>query len=234
MSTEIPRPDIILARHAHSEGNAGKRTSGFAEIALTEDGHRQAETLAKQVIDRFGVNAIGRIITTPYVRTQQTAAPLIQRVGLEPLVMPGMREITYLQPSNADGKTFDERRELRDVFWAATKLNLDYVDEGELPLDSARSFVKRIHDSLDELAVIVEEDPRLHVVYSHEFPVATALNIARGKSDDEIIATMIEHQKVVPAIDNTQAVGLTYKNGKWTLAHNSHTDLFQSSRRYTL
>lgn len=230
MSNDVPRPDIILARHAHSEGNAGNRTSGFAEISLTPNGHRQAQTLAREIIERFGADNIARIITTPYLRTQQTARPLVERTGLEPLTMPNMREITYLQPAKADGTTYGERTELRNAFWAAARLDPGYVDEGEYGVDSAQSFVGRVHDSLGELASSVSEIPGLQVVYAHEFPISTVLNIANGKSDEDIIASMVKYQKAVPAIENTQAVGLTLRNGEWVLAHDSHIDLFQASR----
>ncbi len=91
--------------------------------------------------------------------------------------MQGMYVITYLQACNAYGKTYEERKELLNFFWANSMLDPDYVDVGVLPLDSARSFVGRIHESLDTLATSLAEDPRIHVVYSHEFPISTALNM---------------------------------------------------------
>lgn len=230
MTSETMRPDIILARHGHSHGNAGNRTHGVADIALTEEGHRQAEVLAQHIVDAYGVENISSIITTPYSRTLQTAQPLLERTGLSPHIMSDMREITYLQPSKADGTTYDERERMRDTFWAASRLDPEYVDEGEVPLDSVRSFLDRVHSALGKLSATFEKDPRLHVVYAHEFPISTALNIAQGKSDEEIIDAMTKNQKPEPRIDNTQAVGLTYRGGKWAIVDDSHADLFPRSR----
>lgn len=226
MSSEIIRPDIILARHGHSHGNAGNRTHGVTDIALTEEGHRQAEVLAQHIVELYGAENIGSIITTPSSRTLQTAQPLLERTGLSPHIMSDLQEITYLQPSKADGTTYDERERMRDAFWAASRLNPEYVDEGEVALDSVQSFVDRVHSALGKLAATFEKDHRMHVVYAHEFPISTALNIAQGKSDDEIIDAMTKNQKPQPRIDNTQAVGLTYQNGSWRVADDSHTDLF--------
>lgn len=231
MSGKITRPDIILVRHAQSAGNVGIRTKNTAEIPLTKEGHSQAEVLANEIIERFGVDTISRIIVTTYLRTHQTAAYLVESTGLEPEVMSTMREITYLQSSKADGKTFEERRELRDRFWEATKQDPNYTDSGEQSVDSAHSFLMRIHHSLDELAKSTNNDSKLQVLYAHEYSIAAALRIAIGDSDDDIIAAMVEHQKPVPTIENTQAVGLSRQGVSWIIAHPSHSDLFKDSRK---
>ena len=221
----VERPDIILARHGYSEGNAGKRTT-LGEIALTQEGYVQSEVLADNIAQRYGAQEVSHIIVTPYIRTQQTAAPLVALTGLEPLIWPDLREITYLQPSSADGKTYDERAVLRDAFWGAARLDPDYVDEGEYPVESVSSFLHRIRASLGALAALAASGSGLTVVYAHEFPISAAVNIARGKSDKEIIADMVAEQKPLPRIENTQAVGLTLADGALVVAKDVDIDLF--------
>lgn len=207
-----------------------KRTTGFAEIALEEHGHKQAQSVADEIVNRYGADRVSHIITTPYLRTRQTADPLIAHTGREPLVRADWREITYLQPSTADGTTYAEKAALHDKFWAATRLNPDYIDEGEYEVDSANSFLRRVHASLGELAMLATNNDGVIVTYAHEFPISAALNIAQGKQDEEIIADMARLQKPSPRIDNAQAIGLTLKDGKLVLAKDSDIDLFPDSR----
>lgn len=230
MIKPIEKPDVILVRHGHSAGNAGKQTSGFAEISLEEQGHQQAQLVAADIVESYGTTGVSHVITTPYLRTQQTAEPLIAHTGCTPLVRPDWREITYLQPKSADGKTYEERAALRDIFWAATRLNPNYTDEGEAQLDSANSFLYRVRKSLGELSTLAANNEGVVVVYAHEFPISAALNIAQGKEDEEIIADMVRLQKPSPHIDNTQAVGLTLQDGRLVLAQDAHVDLFSESR----
>jgi|GEM_PF-2677515 len=226
----LEKPQVILVRHGHTTGNAGKQTSGFAEILLEETGHKQAQLVADEIIKNYGVKGIGHIITTPYLRAQQTAEPLVARTGRTPLIQPNWREITYLQPSAADGKTYEDRAALRDIFWSATSLNPDYRDEGEVRLDSANSFLDRVRSSLGTLTTLAAAGDGAVVVYAHEFPISAALNMAQGKTDSEIITDMVRLQKPSPPIANTQAVGLTLQDDMLILAHEAHVDLFQESR----
>ena len=224
------RPDVILIRHGHSVGNAGHTTHNFAEIALTETGHAQAERVARDIIERFGAQAVAHIIVTPYLRTHQTASPLLNETGLQPLVWPDLREITYLQPSKADGTTYDERALMRAEFWAATAHDPDHKDEGEYPIDSANSFLARTHRALGNLANLSSKSSGILVAYAHEFPISAALSIASGKSDQEIIADMTKRMKPSPPIANAQAIGLCLIDGKLTLATKNDADLFPETR----
>lgn len=230
LTQERSHHDVILVRHGYSAGNAGKRTFGVTEIPLEDRGHAEAQVIADCIVDTYGADRISHIVTTPYLRTRQTAAPLVARTGLTPLVHPNWREITYLQPSRADGTIYEERAAMRDVFWAATRLNPGYTDAGEHDVDSANSFLRRIRSSLGELALLTREDDGVIVVFAHEYPISTAVNIAQGKTDEAIIADMVAHQKPSPRIDNTQATGLTLTAGELTIAHDSDFDLFPDSR----
>lgn len=69
---------FIFVRHAESEGNVGKF---FAkpETPLTENGHEQA----KQLIEELKNDQIDVIISSPSVRTLETAAPIAKKLGIE-------------------------------------------------------------------------------------------------------------------------------------------------------
>ena len=63
---------IWLIRHGESEANAGLPTSDVALIELTEKGHQQAQKVASAF-----TQAPSLIVTSPYIRTKQTAQPTI-------------------------------------------------------------------------------------------------------------------------------------------------------------
>jgi len=69
---------VFLARHAEKQ-------TGVADPSLTEAGRERAETLAAMLADA----GITTIFTSQYKRTQETAAPLANRLGLSVIVVPG-------------------------------------------------------------------------------------------------------------------------------------------------
>ena len=83
---------MILLRHGQSEFNlhftATRRDPGIIDPRLTELGHLQAEAAAT----RLAGERITRIITSPYTRALQTAAPLARAFGATVLVNPIVRE----------------------------------------------------------------------------------------------------------------------------------------------
>jgi glucosyl-3-phosphoglycerate phosphatase len=83
---------MILLRHGQSEFNlhfsATRRDPGIIDPRLTELGHVQAEAAATHLAGE----RISRIITSPYTRALQTAAPLARAFGATVLVNPVVRE----------------------------------------------------------------------------------------------------------------------------------------------
>lgn len=82
---------LFLLRHGQTHGNtAGALDTAFPGNDLTDLGVAQAQAAA-QVLADPGVDAI---YVSPLVRTQQTAAPLAAKLGLEPRLLEGLREIS--------------------------------------------------------------------------------------------------------------------------------------------
>jgi broad specificity phosphatase PhoE len=103
---------IWLVRHGESEGNAGAPTSDYATIRLTSRGQVQAQKVAA-----LCPHAPDRVIVSPFLRTHQTAAPLLTRFPqLTPTVLP-IEEFTYLALPTDHPLTPAERRPLVAAYW---------------------------------------------------------------------------------------------------------------------
>ncbi len=92
----VPPPGatrITLIRHGQTQPAHADRTfpliDGQGNPELTDLGRRQAERVA----DRFGETDFDVIIVTNMIRTQQTAAPLAARLGLQPVEDADLREV---------------------------------------------------------------------------------------------------------------------------------------------
>src|ERR1700761_8155543 len=83
---------MILLRHGQSLFNvhfgATRRDPGIIDPPLTELGQAQAETVAREL----GGQGIRRIITSPYTRALQTAAPIAAALGVPVEIDPIVRE----------------------------------------------------------------------------------------------------------------------------------------------
>jgi probable phosphoglycerate mutase len=85
--------EVLLVRHGESQPADPERpfplTGGHGDPPLDRVGVEQAERLA----DRLAGEHLAMIYVTTLQRTAQTAAPLAQRLGIEPRIEPGLREV---------------------------------------------------------------------------------------------------------------------------------------------
>ena len=85
--------EIVLVRHGASEAAVADRPfellEGQADPALSPAGERQAQAVA----DHLAGERLAGLFVTPLRRTAQTAAPLAAVTGLEPVIVPELREV---------------------------------------------------------------------------------------------------------------------------------------------
>jgi probable phosphoglycerate mutase len=85
--------EVVLVRHGASEpAVAGQRfplLDGHGDPALAAEGEVQAALVA----ERLAGEPLSGLFVTTLKRTAQTAAPLAARLGLEPVVIPDLREV---------------------------------------------------------------------------------------------------------------------------------------------
>ena len=87
--------ELLLVRHGESEparpGEPFPLVDGHGDPALDPVGVAQAERAAERLIESG--QDIAAIYVTSLRRTHQTAAPLANRLGLQPIVEPELREV---------------------------------------------------------------------------------------------------------------------------------------------
>jgi probable phosphoglycerate mutase len=85
--------EVVLVRHGASEAAVADQPfevlEGQADPALSEAGERQAQAVAAHLARE----PLAGLFVTPLRRTAQTAAPLAELTGLEPVVVPELREV---------------------------------------------------------------------------------------------------------------------------------------------
>ena len=127
---------VLLVRHGASwPAEAGKPfplVDGHADPPLAEEGIQQAQQLA----ERLAPERIDKVFVTTLQRTVQTAAPLAQRLGLQPEVVADLCEVNL-----GDWETGEFRIRFRS--------QLGRSDDGEIrgsslrPFDSSRGRLRR-------------------------------------------------------------------------------------------
>jgi 2,3-bisphosphoglycerate-dependent phosphoglycerate mutase len=134
--------NVWLIRHAESIGNAGLVTSRPDTIPLTGKGIEQALYLA----DAF-TQAPALIVTSPYIRTQQSAKPTIRRFPAARQEQWEVQEFTYLSPERYRDTTAADRSPFVESYWS--RCDPHYIDgEGA---ESFADFIRRVQLAIDGL-----------------------------------------------------------------------------------
>ncbi len=95
----------IFIRHGQSTGNAGIPCHDLALIELTEQGWAQSREVAAGWTE-----TPDRIVTSPYLRAQQTATAKIAHFLNVPVEIWPIQEFTYLQPCRWNGTLSFQRQ----------------------------------------------------------------------------------------------------------------------------
>lgn len=147
---------IWLIRHGESEANAGLPTSDVALIELTEKGQQQAQKAASAF-----TQAPSLIVTSPYIRTKQTAQPTIERFASTPRTEWLVHEFTYLSLDRRDNTTALERRPMSEAYWERCDPN--YVDG--VGAESFADMIQRVQDFRQKIYRLEEE---FTAIFTHE------------------------------------------------------------------
>lgn len=167
--------EILLVRHGESvpfvEGRPFPLVGGHADPPLHADGRVQAQ----QVADRLVATGerIAAIYVTTLTRTHQTAAPLAERLGIEPTVEADLREV-YL----GDWEGGLLRQKVIDQDPIAVEM---YVEErwDAIPgAESSADLEARVRAAIERIAAAHPDE--LVVVVVHGGVIGQVMNIAAG------------------------------------------------------
>ena len=194
----------IFIRHGQSTGNVGVPCHDLALIELTDVGREQAHAVADGWTETPDL-----IVTSPYLRTRDTAAPTIGRFPDTPVEVWPIQEFTYLQPSRWNGSSSVERRPYLVNYWKAA--DPAYCDgEGA---ESFTTLLRRVQAALERLAAL--PSPSLVYVFSHgQFIQAVRAVVTQGELDDAG-KMRIFRDRDEPRVANAERVGFALQRGEW-------------------
>jgi len=195
----------IFIRHGQSTGNAGIPCHDLSGIELTELGRQQSREMAASWTETPDL-----IVTSPFLRTQQTAAVTIERFPDVPVEVWPIQEFTYLQPSRWNGTLSSERMPYIERYWAAADPEF-YDGDGA---ESFTTMLSRVRASLDRLETLPAES--LIYVFSH----GQFIQAVRSLVLDSELSDREKMQKFwgkgSPAIANAGQVEMECREGNWT------------------
>ncbi|MCC6313634.1 MAG: histidine phosphatase family protein [Thermomicrobiales bacterium] len=168
--------DLVLVRHGRTAANHAGKFQGSIDLPLDTLGLQQAERVAERVAREFPGE---RLLTSPLLRARQTADAIAARTGLEPDLVPNLREMNF---GSFEGKSFREIAQIDPGFVARLA---DYSDDDlRWPGGERRGgFTKRIWNAFEE---VVAAHPGKHVtVVAHGGVIGAFMAMLRGASPND-------------------------------------------------
>lgn len=162
----MPETTVLLIRHGETAWNAEHRIQGLLDVPLSATGVWQAARLA----DRLAGDSIDAVVASDLARAWLTAQPIAQRLGVQVLSEPRMRERNF---GSFQGHTVDEiAQRWPDAFHAWRARDPAWAMPGG---ESGHQFIARVlsalHDVVrahaDRTIAVVTHGGVLDVVYRH-------------------------------------------------------------------
>ncbi|MCX4749418.1 bifunctional RNase H/acid phosphatase [Kitasatospora sp. NBC_01287] len=169
---------FVLLRHGETALTPQKRFSGStgSDPELSEKGRWQAERAAEALAARGSVQAV---VSSPMLRTRQTAEEVARQLGLPVRIEEGLRELDF---GAWEGLTFAEAQERHPedlaAWLASTKAR---------PTGSSESFAlltQRVGVARDK--ILARYAGKTVLVVSHVSPIKTLVRLALGAPPDAV------------------------------------------------
>jgi len=152
----------LLLRHGQTALSVERRFAGSSDIPLTETGLRQADAAAAALAKRGGIDLV---LTSPLLRTRQTADAVVKRTGAPLAVDDGLAETDF---GSWEGMTFGEVQSR----WPAELTA--WLDDASAAPPGGESFAavgERVNAALDRL--LAAHRGKQVVIVSHVTPIKT-------------------------------------------------------------
>lgn len=167
--------DLLLVRHGESApvhpDDPPPLLDGHSDPDLAPEGREQASRLA----DRLAHEEIDAVYVTPLRRTAQTAAPLAERLGLTPAVVPDLREVFL---GEWEGVAF--RKHVAEQHPTAVQMFLEQRWDVIPGAETNAQFAARVRAGLD--GIVTRHRGQRVVVVVHGGVIGQAVALACGTS----------------------------------------------------
>lgn len=196
--------EVWLIRHAESTANAGAATFSPESVPLTDKGLAQAEFFAAQIETPPNL-----IVVSPFLRSQQTAAPLRQRYPDVPVEEWPIQEFTYLSPGRCRNTTFEDRRPLVAEYWARNDAN--FCDG-----PGAESFADLLGRGLAAIERIKQAEQKFITIFSHGQFLRAVIWLYLHELDEMKVETMEGFHGFLDAVSipNGAIFKIRFEDGK--------------------
>jgi probable phosphoglycerate mutase len=159
---------MLLVRHGETALSVERRFSGTSDPGLTERGRAQAQAVA----ERLTGWDVAAVVSSPRVRTQQTAAAIAGVLGIDPVIDAGVAETDF---GEWEGHTFAEIRERWPEDIKAWLADPDVAPPGG---ESFSATFARVETARARL--VAEHSGATVVVVSHVTPIKAMVREALG------------------------------------------------------
>jgi broad specificity phosphatase PhoE len=133
---------LYLVRHGEVESRYHRVFGGRIDMELSPLGHKQVDAAANY----FQRHLPDVIYSSPMKRVQQTLAPLSKLAGLEPIIIPGLREVDFGVWTGLSWQQVYDQYQVSAFDWL-NQLELGAIAEAERTAD----FRKRVDEGLRQI-----------------------------------------------------------------------------------
>lgn len=155
------KDELIIIRHARSLNNI--RKSEDLDDGISDYGEKQARNVGVFLAEEVDLTGF-EFFTSPFLRCLQTSEAISSRCGMEPIVMPQLRE--YLNHGGRAVEVINRKGLFPRMNWGV------YPDEGEIYQEEFNeTFLHRMHEAYHLL-------PSKSVICTHGLPALVLLHVA--------------------------------------------------------
>ncbi len=156
MKAQLPKHPtrLYLIRHGEVEERYHRIFGGSRiDMSLSPLGHEHASALA----DWFGDSQLDAVYTSPMLRARLTAGPLLQARGIEPVVLPDLREVDFGDWTGFRWFEIQEKFGVIAYDWLETldRAGIPNGESAETLLGRVRPCIQRIVDENAHKSVAV-------------------------------------------------------------------------------
>lgn len=200
--------NAIFIRHGQSTANIGLPVESFAGIPLTDVGWQQARAVAETL-----TFTPDRIVVSPYLRTQQTATPTIERFPAVPVETWPIHEFTFWDPANVKNEREEELMRQIERYWHTADPHVQFGGGAE----SFAMFLGRAEAALSRLETESAGAPIVLFTHGH-FMQALRLTVMYPEKSATEKMQMFRAFDEARWVQNTEMIHAEFDGAGWKLA----------------